>query len=241
MSEQMDLHGWLSRISSRCLTGCIFYSDAWQPVTKHKKHCCLQVCGIVTSPSLLNTREAKVSGDGWSPWHSWWFLVLRKCLISVPKSPGSSLDPVFSLWIASRCRYVLVGRQGSNEWPASRWSGGGEFSSKEPNGVVTAAPLYRESLDVFWQASLCAASLVPMSRRRRWSQRHCKDFGVCHTNRDCCWVSGSSLIFRVSFFFFLRNYLHPLPKSKMSRNRCTQTLSGTGQLWLRLNLPSNIC
>lgn len=24
---------------------------------------CLQVCGIVTSPSLLNTREAKVFGD----------------------------------------------------------------------------------------------------------------------------------------------------------------------------------
>lgn len=70
-----SVHVVLSDVHSTMMFGRLLQN------TKTLLH--IQICVIATSLSLLNTCEAQVFGDKWL----WWFIVLRKCTISVPKSP----------------------------------------------------------------------------------------------------------------------------------------------------------
>lgn len=217
MSEQMDFHGWLGRISSCCLIGWIFYNDTWQPVTKHKTTASYTgLCYCDFSQLVKYTwGQSLWRLEKWPPCHSWWFLVLRKCPISVLKSPGSSWGTVFSFWIASCCWYVLVCRQGSKEWPATQWSGDGEFLPKEANAVVTAAPRCRESLDVFWQIFGKTVSVQPALLRWAGGGAKARDIAkISAFVTQICIATGFWAAVLFSTFPFFNKLPRPPPQEQ---------------------------
>lgn len=227
-----SVHGVVLGVYSTTMLGSLLQNT--------KTLLCIQVCVIVTSPSLLNICEAKVFGD-YSD-----FCVIRgdilfwETALFLCQRVLAALGIVFSFGIASCCWYVLVRRQGSKEWLASQWYGDGQFLPKEANAAVTAALRCREVWTCFGRF---------LAGQPLCSQPYSSELEEVlkpETLQRFQYLSHRSVLplsFRQQPYFpllgFFMNYLHPLPKSKMNRNHCTQTFFW---YWVALaQAESNVC